>query len=249
MKIIKFPKAPEKFKHYANMALNGLVCFMFGAIAMNEYNYKFVYKAIAEAANSDTAGSLAASAAQKINEGDKSQKSVLEFLAKKGSNVAYFFLTNDMRKEAFVLSRGELKRNTPETIEAADTHAADVLLLEAMDNLSNRDLIWLLDVNKRLFDQKIRFETRKRIEANDYASDNLRLYDLTQMQTSLTELERSKIQECAQKLHAARDKNEAGDGQDWHKEGLCSKETNYRAYDTRYWIDRSLFIRALEISN
>lgn len=249
MKIFKNTKAPEKFKHYANLSIFGLTCILAGAFAMNEYQYRVVNKVIAETMRGETIGTLGGSASQKYSGGDKSQKLVLETLSKAGSGVTYTFLINNMRRDSFDAAKGSLKRSTPESIAAADTHAADVLLLEAMDYLSNSDLQWLLNIHSRLFDQKIRFKTRKSLEENDYSSDNERNYHLTQIQTSLTELERSQLQSCAQKLQSARDKNKAGDGDEWHKEGLCSKETKYKPYDSQSWIDRTLFLRVWGYNN
>ncbi|WP_274644871.1 hypothetical protein [Pseudomonas serbica] len=248
MKFNKFFTASDKFKRNANLALFGLVGALWGAIAMNEYNTHVVYKEVAVAVRDETVSLLGGAASQKYKEGDKTQKVVMESMAKAGSAVSYMFLINTLRGDAFDASKGSLKYGTLETIAAADTHAADVLLLEAMDYLSNAQLSWLLDIHRRLFDQKIRFEIRNNLDNNDYAYESERKYDVAQTQTTLTELERSKLQGCAAKLQRAKDKYKAGDREDWLKEGLCSKETKYRPYDTSYFIDSSLFLRAASFS-
>lgn len=248
MKFNQFFTASDKIKRNANLALLCLAGAFLGAVVMNEYNTHVVYKEVAVAVRNETVSLLGGAAAGKYRDGDKNQKVVMENLAKAGSSVTYMFLINTLRGDAFEASKGSLKHRTLETVAAADTHAADVLLLEAMDYLSNAQLSWLLDIHRRLFDQKIRFEIRKNLDDNNYSSDNERIYDLAQTQTTLTELERSKLQGCAAKLQRAKDKYKAGDREDWLKEGLCSKETKYRPYDTSYFIDSSLFLRAASFS-
>lgn len=245
MNIVKSFKNSGPIKSYVHFAITGLAGILIGCLAMNEYNYRVDRQRIEANAHSDAIMGLALDATNKYQDGDKNQEKTLAFLASNGSQVAYLFRISLGRNYAFKDSQISVKKFDQAAIDAVDTHPSDALLLEAMDNLSDADLSWLLNNYTDLFDQTRRSELRAHIDKNEYPYSSARYVLMKSLHSSLTELERSQIQECRNKLDA-RFEQTRGTDKYWKGFGLCSKSSNYKPYEMSPWGNKPMLERWME---
>lgn len=199
-----------------------------GAFAMNEYNHRVDFPKLAALAHYETMVNLTSRVVNTYDKSDKRRDIAFEFLSLQGSHIAYFFRINEARNAAFKASNLSSRKYDEASIDAVDTRPADALLLEAMDHLSDADLYWVLRYNASRFDQSSRADIRSRLEKNDYNSPILRYIDLKNLHSMLSELERSKLQDCYKKLEDTREGAEVDEVMT--KAGMCSKKTSFEPY-------------------
>jgi hypothetical protein len=212
----------------AAIVLTGAVGVLAGAFAMNEYNYRVDRPKYAAYGNYETLLSLSFGMDKVYDRSDKRYDIAYEFLSLKGSHMAYFQRIINARAAAFKASKLSHKKYDEASIDAVDTRAGDALLLDAMDHLSDADLYWVLRVNTDKFDPSVRADYRNRLEKNEYTYPIERYSDLVSLHSSLTELERSKLQSCYKKLEDTR--QSASEDEVLTKAGMCSEKTAFKPY-------------------
>jgi hypothetical protein len=246
MNILQSVRNFSNIKMMGAIVLTGILGALVGAVTMNEYNYQVDRPKFAAYGHYETMMDLTTQVGDVFDKNDKRYDLAHEFLAKKGSHISYFYRIGDARAAAVKASKLSSRHYDEASIDALDTRAADSLLLEAIDYLNDGDLYWILMGNTSKFDQSSRADIRSRLEKNDYTYPIERYTDLLSLQSSLSELERSKLQGCYKKLEAFKEdfrKDEA-----MIKAGMCSEKTAYKPYvlwggDSESMFDR--FMRAI----
>lgn len=228
MNILKSVKNCSNAKLIGAIALTGVLGSLVGAFAMNEYNYRVDRPKYAVYGHHETMWDLTSQVDGVYEKSDKRYDIAYEYLSLKGSSIAYHQRIARLRDKAFQASKLTHKHYDEAAIDAVDTRAGDALLLEAMDHLSDNDLYWVLMVKSSLFDQSSRANIRSRLERNDYTYPIERYSDLLTLHSSLSEFERSKIQDCYKKLEEWR--KGASIDEALTQAGMCSEKTAYRPY-------------------
>mgnify|MGYP003482195875 CR=1 FL=1 len=228
MNILNSVRNYSNAKLMAVIALTGTVGLLAGAFAMNEYNYRVDRPKYAAYGNYETLASLTFEMDGVYDRKDKRYDIALEFLSLKGSSIAYLQRISRARTEAFKASNISHKKYDDASIDAVDTRAGDTLLVEAMDHLNDADLYWLLRLNTNKFDPSVRAKIRSTLEKNEYTYPSGRHGDLVLLHSSLSELERSKLQSCYKKLEDTRESARTDEA--LVKAGMCSEKTAFKPY-------------------
>jgi hypothetical protein len=226
--ILKSLRNCSNAKLLGAIALIGTLGALVGAAVMNEYAYRVDRPKWASYGNYEGLANLTFAVDSVYDRSDKRQDAALEYLSLKGSSIAYLQRISRARHAAFKGSNLSYKKFDEASIDAVDTRAADALLLEAMDHLSDHDLYWLLRMYVGYFSQSDRANIRSRLDKNDYDYPSGRFGDLQQLHNTLTELERSKLQDCYKKLEDTRP--EVTDDEKISKAGMCSEKTEFKPY-------------------
>ena len=217
-----------KSKAVKNAIASLVVGLIVGAAAMYQYNIEIDIPFHQKLAANELDFIRSAKAADEMVDGKRGNPEGLRFLARNGSSLAYIYLINSERSDAFKKNGIASQKATEEEISSTNTRGADKYLLEAIDNLDDDGLYFVLRANQEIFDQASRASLRQTIESED-TSKFISYHLKKSMHSSLTDGEKARLQSCYQRLESKIiERNNRPEFIDSH--GLCSDKSNFMVF-------------------